>query len=358
VRPCALETHDGDNFARVELATAEAAAWSGDGMFVQSGYRFPEIRQAYREFYRSRSDWYADRSCYAEVGVVFSFDELHLENTHHLREVLPLARYLADHHVLFDFLNEVQIDIEHLRRFKLVIVPHVQYLPLAGREALMSYLSEGGAVLFTGNTGAYDEHARMITKDDTITRMRAGIQAIDNGILRNDSVGVSAVAWIDDIRTWFPKRSWQIHDLMDYHITMDRLRDSLIDELVAASGDEPADDPRLGLLLNELVNSSLSILDGQPTLRIAAWMKPEPTSLVLHLINYDVPGPGIQSDVGAVPAKDVHLSIPVPGGFVVSRVELATPWTSDVAELGWCDVNGRIELTVPQVDVYTVLNMH
>ncbi len=174
MRVCAVPYRGMEYRSLCELATAEAAAWSGDGMFVQPNqpaYLFPEVRRHYRAFYERHADWYVRRTSTAEAGLVYSFDELHLENTHHMHEVYPLAKYLADHHVLFDLLCEGQIRLPELRRFSLVILPHVQYLPVAARRALLRYVREGGCVLVTGNTGAYDEHARPNERQDALAAL-------------------------------------------------------------------------------------------------------------------------------------------------------------------------------------------
>ena len=352
VRPCGLLYHDGGNHARTELATAEAPTWSGDGMFMQSGYEFPDIRRAYRAFYERHAEWYSGRSPHAQVGLLFSFDELHFENVHHQREVFSLARYLANHHVLFDLLNEAQLALDDLRRFGLVIVPHVQYLPRSARNALLAYLDEGGAVLVTGNTGAFDEHARPNTCDDALSHMRASVRSSE------PFQREGRLAWIEDVREWFPARAWQIHDLMDYHVRYERLKETLIDELRAASENEPADDPRLADLLQDLADAPLPVLgpDAPPTLRAAAWVNPGDGSVVLHLLNYNVPGPavpgdGVPGDGGAVPVENVTVSVPVRGHMAVSDVVQSNPWHPDPTPLDFDVVGSRVEFTVPRVDV-------
>ena len=354
VRACALRYHGSDSPARCELATAEAAAFTGDGMFSQPGYLAPEMRAAYRSFFETKRDWYAGRAPWAQVALVFSFDELHLENMHHMREVFPLARYLADHHILFDVLNEKQVTAEHLARYRCVIVPHVQYLPKASRRDLLAYAEGGGAVLCTGNTGAFDEHARPSTAEDLLAELHR--QTWDGGQSLAETIcGSGSLAWVRDIETWFPERAWQIHDLADYHVEFDRLKNEIVPELQAAAGSEPPDDPRLAGLLDAMTGESLAVMDehAPPTLRAACWQSAEGApSLVLHFVNFDVPGPGLPAAAPAVPVENVTVSLPLPEGMAVSRVVLADPWRPDPVSVPFAQAAGRVEFSIDRVDVY------
>ena len=77
---------------------------------------------------------------------------------------------------------------------------------------------------------------------------------------------------------------------------------------------------------------------------------------MLHLLNYNVPGPGVPGPSGpldgsAVPVENVTVSMPVRGDMAVSVVVQSNPWHPEPTPLD-CDVaNGRVEFTVPRVDV-------
>jgi len=355
MRVCAVPYRGMEYRSLCELATAEAAAWSGDGMFVQPNqpvYLFPEVRRHYRAFYERHADWYVRRTSTAEVGLVYSFDELHLENTHHMHEVYPLAKYLADHHVLFDLLCEGQIRLPELRRFSLVILPHVQYLPVAARRALLRYVREGGCVLVTGNTGAYDEHARPNERQDALAALRATAWP---EAYRERRLGKGRLVWIGNVLSWLPKRAWPIHVLWD--VPFERYRTETVNEVVAASRSERADDPRLAELFEAMVGRRLSVLASKTpqTLRVAVWTrKGRVPSVVAHLVNYDAPAVGLPEG-RVTPVRDVQVSLPLPGGMKVSRVVQADPWEPDPEPLEFRQHGGRLKFTVPRVDTYRVV---
>jgi len=365
IRSSVLPYRGAEHRALCELAMAEAAAWSGDGTFIQVRYKFPEIRRAYGAFYKRHAEWYAGRTSHADVGLLLSFDEIHMENTHHMREAYSLAHYLVDHHILFDFLCEGQVTLEELRRFKVVILPHVEFLPARARGAVMRYLDEGGCVLITGNTGACDEHARPNRRDDVLARMR--VKVWPDGHLEREG----RLAWIGDVYSWLPKRAWQMHDLADFEFGT--FKDEVLDKVIAASKEEPADDPRLANLLDELAGCRLSVLgQGTPqTLRAAAWMRTgdapsgDSASLVLHLVNYHVPGTELHNDIHTatekqvepVPVEEVGVSLPLPEAMKVRKVFLADPWNPEPEPLAFQIRGGRVHFTVPRVTIYRAVRI-
>ena len=359
VRACVLPSRDAGHRALCELAIAEAATWSGDGMFVQVNqpeYLFPDIRKAYREFFERHADLYRNKTSVAHVGVVYSFDELHMENMHHLLEVYPIARYLTDNHVLFDFLNEAQITREELARFDVVIVPHVMFLPRASRTALMDYAAGGGKLVLTGNTGAFDEHGRPTGADDTLERMRRETWAAGARATFTRS-GDSSIVWIDDIREWLPKKRCQVHELAD--MRWDELAERVVPEL---QREAPTEDPTrqcFARLLDELAGYRLSALaDETPyTLRVAAWEDVDGRSVVLHLVNYDAPGPTLPETGRVVPVEDVRISLPLRAGRAPSRAWLMDPWHPDPAEMACRTESNRFETAIPKVDTYAVLRL-
>ena len=364
LRVSMLPYRGADQRALCELTTAEAAAFSGDGMHIEVRYKFPENRRTYQAFYDSHAEWYAGRTSAADVGLVFSFDELHMENPYHLREVYSLAHYMLDHHVLFDFLTEGQITLEELRRFRLVILPHVQYLSAEERQAVKAYVNEGGRVLVTSNTGAFDEHACPWTEGGLLA------ETLTEGWIDDHSGEVSRFAegrlWkVNDIAALLPKRKWEIHDLMNVPFPELYEGDMLVNDVVEAAKSE-CDDPAVLELLNELGGTSLPVLgaDAPLTLRCAAWDKPG-DSMVLHLVNYHIPAGIVQANihepkerqVEPVPAENVRVALPVDDPAKVTEVLLANPWNPDPVALDFTIENGRVTFIVPKVDIYQVVKI-
>ena len=357
MRPAVLPYRGADHTALIELATAEAAAFGGDGMFVQPGFQNPDVRERYREFYDARADWFRNRQSVANVGVYFSFDELHMENMRHLAEALMMAGYLSDHHVLFDFLCEGQLQLEEMSRFEVVILPHAEYLPREARTAIDRYLESGGCVLVTGNTGAFDGNGKPWSRDDLLESLRKQARADRTALVWEPSVR-GKLAWIADFERWLPERAWRIHDLKDYHVGIERLENGLVDELVELAKREPDDDPRLAKLLDDMADRELSILPGAPpTLRAAVWVREFPRpSAVVHLVNYDIPGPGTPKDGKPVPVRKVRVSLPLPEAMEPRKIVAAQP-EGDETDIPFKVNNDRVEFVVPEVEVYLAVMM-
>lgn len=356
LRSCVLPYRGADRRALAELAMAEAAAWGGDGAFVQPGYGFPEVRTAYRAFFDRYGEWYTNRTSYASVGLVYSFDELHMGNSLHLREVYALSRYLADHHILFDFLCEGQITLRELSRFDAVIVPHVEFLPSSARRAIHEYLQAGGSLLITGNTGAFDDHGRAVRKRDAFTCLRQAIWGGRPGAYAEHS-GNGHLLWLNDVFSWLPKRSRQMVDLADLH---EEELGGLYAEIAHAASQEPTDDPRLREALERLAGGQLAVLGSKapPTLRVSAWARNRRSpSVVLHLVNYNAPGPGTPSEGEVIPVENVEVKLWLPEGMRVRSVTSANPWKPDGEELSFSQRPDGVRFLVPRVDAYEAVRV-
>lgn len=356
IRSAVLPYKGSDSRNLTELATAEAAAFSGDGAFVQMPYGFSEIRLAYRAFFETNPGWFRNRASHASVGLVLSFDEVHMENTHHLRESAACARYLAENHILFDFLCEGQIRLSELSRFEVVIVPHVEFLPLAARRALVAFIQNGGRVLVSGNTGEFDEHGRPCRTDDLLARLRALVWR--RGADGSESVDYSSAGkarWLNDLRKWIPRRIWEIHDIED--AMKDEYKDAVLPDVVKKAGAVPEVDLRLAAILNDLAGRDLSVLapNAPITIRASAWRGTgSDHSVVLHLVNYDIPGPGLS--VGEpVPVTGVDVRLRT-GPLPVKSVFAGSPWEKP-KELPCRRIGATLRFTVPRIQVYQVIHI-
>lgn len=108
---------------------------------------------------------YFSRQYVADVGLLAS------QNTHdfygHLPDTDNLADYrdsllgtwmiLTDHHVPFEFLFDNQLpDAETLRRYRTLVLPGAAALSRADTERLARWVEQGGRLITTAQTGAYD----------------------------------------------------------------------------------------------------------------------------------------------------------------------------------------------------------
>ena len=377
IRPLVLPYRGAEHKDVFELAMAESAAWGGDGIlqslhsakvrpvmdempeFDKSGFTGPfdfrDVMEHYQGFWDERRDWFAGRTSVAEIGLVLSFDEIHMENMWHAREAYSLAHDLANHHILFDFLCEGQITPEELRRFRAVIVPHVKYLPEAARMAILDYADAGGVVIITGSTGECDENGRPTQVKDILAQMRSDVR--DRGErTRRESMGSGQIIWIADVFQLLPKRAWEVHDVVDINIR-DMMQAGYLDSIRQASKHDPLDEGLLTSLIEDAVGRRSSVLGaGTPaTLRASAWRNED--SLIVHLINYDVPLIGKIGQVEVTPVENVSVSVPVPDGVTPETVEVVDLWNPEPLRPDFAVREGRISFTVPRVDVYRIIRI-
>jgi beta-galactosidase GanA len=122
-------------------------------MYTVPTYAYYDIRQAYAGLFLRI--W---RTGIEDVSLDTCW-RVHLENMHHFAEVSRTARHFENSGVPIVFVSERQMVLDHLRQFKLIVLPHMQYLPTETRAALKQYAAEGGRIFVTGQTGAFTEHA-------------------------------------------------------------------------------------------------------------------------------------------------------------------------------------------------------
>jgi len=77
---------------------------------------------------------------------------------------------------------------------------------------------------------------------------------------------------------------------------------------------------------------------------LAAELTQQAGRRLLHLVNYR----------GDQPARDVRVSLALPGGKAVRGVRLASPERAEDGKVTFCQVAGRVEFTVPQVKIYEI----
>jgi len=143
--------------ASVELAHAEAAA-GGGGCFVENFGQFGEVRQLYRRFYERQPRLFTGFQSLAQVALAFFYNQAHLEDREHLRQVYSIHSTLASDHVLFDFLTEETLHL--LPRYSVFILPSVAYLSRAQEQAMEQWVRGGGTLIVPGAHPTFYEDAK------------------------------------------------------------------------------------------------------------------------------------------------------------------------------------------------------
>jgi hypothetical protein len=143
--------------ANVELAHAEAAA-GGGGCFVENSSQFGDVRRLYRRFYETHPDLFTGYQSIAQVALAFFYNQTHMENPDHLRQIYSLNSALASGHVLFDFLTEETLHL--VPGYRLFILPSVAYLSRAQERAIQQWMDRGGQLIVPGDHPTFYEEAK------------------------------------------------------------------------------------------------------------------------------------------------------------------------------------------------------
>ena len=142
--------------AGIELSMAEASA-GGGGALIQPYYHAPESRRKYGRFFQEHADLLNGYDSQADVGILFSYEQLYWNNTTHLQNVYRLSEYFSNQHVTYDLVNPARATAKQLSRYKIVITPSLLYLADANLRALESYARNSGVWLNIGNSGRFDD---------------------------------------------------------------------------------------------------------------------------------------------------------------------------------------------------------
>ena len=115
----------------------------------------------------------------------------------------------------------------------------------------------------------------------------------------------------------------------------------------------------LAELLKELCGESLSVLKtpGEGGLRVERTTKKTAgkTLSILHLLNYDVPGPGCPVDGPLRELREIPCRIPLKEAAEVRKVLFYTPEKEEDRDLPWTVDNGYLCLSVPELRIYAVV---
>ena len=283
--------HDGNM-----LSNAEAAA-AGGGAFVQPGLgRMPEMA-FWGDWFQDHAELYAGKESVHDVGVLFFADQMYWENREHIEAAYRLRTALSDSHILFDFLVEPHFTPEDVASFGVVIVPHVRHMSRAQMDVLAGYVANDGRAVIIGECGTFDERGKQHEQP-----LRT--------LLDPHSERVRHVEGYADL---VPDRGDEMYELSE------ELTNSwgsgppdLTDRAASVDEAQSARNYPLVDVLRALTGERLTFLgDTVPyTLRVDAYRDTVGGSIIVHLVNYDLPVTGRATSGPPIPARDVHLAVP------------------------------------------------
>lgn len=339
--------YKGGTEATSESAWAEAAAFSGGGAFVNPGAGFPEARRKYHSFFAENADLYEGYRTYAEVGVPFLYDRIHLGNVAHVRQVYRLKDALGQAHLLFEFLPSLA-DEERLARLPVLTLPGVQFLNAQEDEALGRYVERGGTVVALGPLKPAPGQPQTA---EGLLALVGKAQTDDSGALVADK-GRGRLVLLSEPDTWLPEPPFAL-----WQLTEDEMQPKGETErraAAAAAAGLPVPGERLVGLLRGLLQGDGTLCEGPgaENVRLNACLKAGTEDrLVVHLVNYAVPLLRPEEPAVAAPAGPLRVRLALPSGCTAAE---ARGYSPDGAEgpVQVAVAGGTAEMQWPSLKIY------
>jgi len=343
-----------------ELAHAEAAA--GMGAFVHPGKPPTRVFSKYNKFYsENRRLWEGVRE-YAEVGVVYLYSQVHMDNIAHMRQVHKLTRYLAGRHVLYSFITEDKFNLNYLSRYKVVILPEVRYM--SDEEALCAeeYVSNGGILVLTGATSLHNEIGKR-REDFALSKLFGSHSPWEEEFFITN-YGEGHVIYSRLMNTLLPKNHYDLDAFSPggaYPSFLRLSRRDLLEHMATVTKQEEVydyhgDDVLLDSLTN-LLGYRLELTDdpGTASLRFTAYISED--AFILHMVNYAVPVviPKLRREVKVepIPIAEFTVRLRLPEKRHPKSIQLLSP-DSETRDLEWAYKSGSLVLKIPGLRIYGV----
>lgn len=348
-----------------ELAHAEAAA-SGGGVYIQPGFGYPEVRRKYRSFFERHPELFSGYKSYADVAVAYWFDQLHLNNVNHFRMVDKISRYLKEQQIPFDFLTEYDWNPEALSEYKVVILPELFYMSDRQLQTVLDYVKRGGHVASVGRTAAFDDLARPRRLESNFLSSPDPAQRY---VERRDGNGTVLIAqhlvdMLPEDRFSLEKafqicRDGKLQRAFEDKGNSEYLVIAKLDRLIGI--DRLWQGGRLAGFISESLGYEPSIADPESALglRFTPFIKNEGATarIVLHVVNYNIPLAAQDESPKIQPVARLNTRLTLPAGLHVRNVVMHDPEKSGEREIEFVQVDRRLELEIPAVRIYKLVEI-
>ncbi|MAE60752.1 MAG: hypothetical protein CMJ49_05275 [Planctomycetaceae bacterium] len=351
-----------------ELAYAESAA-GGGGSYVPSLHDqplYPELQNKYHTFFKEHAHLLDGYRSHAHVALAYCYDEAHMENVEHLRQVQKLTRYLLDQHILFDYVVEDDLADAPLSRYRVLILPEVRYMNDTQIQAVENFVQTGGAAILTRETGRYDTDGKPRSPGGFASLLDGGVRD-ETGVLTVERGGRCVHSF--DLSNLLPSDRISRDDALHYATS----------ELVSKA-DVPGDpryhalaqlDQALGVDFYLAGGSLLQHITaglGHPPcvadalkgigVRFNAYIKTEGSKgmLVVHAVNYNLPLVGEIKDDRIIPVEDLTVQLSVPNGWNIQQAQACEPG-GDPQALTFNVNGGLLEIVLPTILFYKLISV-
>jgi hypothetical protein len=296
------------------------------------------------EFFREYSDrYFTETENVADVAVVRTWASMAHSIVATLVPAILMEQVLIQHKVPFDLLFDEQMD--RIDRYRAVVLAGQEALSGAWVDKLAAYVRNGGTLVFTGNTGHYNEWREMRTANPLLALM--GGKRLSAVTVQ--AVGKGKLVYIPDLTL---RAKGQAAEARRIGIAGDET--SLAVSGPVRSGSFPAADwvlPENHAAVHRAVTGNLrepvSVTAGAPLTTVMEVLnRPKTGETILHFVNFD--------------SKTAQAGFPVRlraqfAGRKVASVNAFCPELDQPRKLEFAEQGGEVTFTVPPVKVYSMV---
>lgn len=294
----------------------------------RTGTEVYKLHVKYARFVSDNRALFAERTRYVNAAVIYSFPTWmwrgfsSLSVAHDSRDWLPaIARVLEEAHIPYeanlfghrDVWDDTEV-LASLGKYDAIVLPAVDCMSDKQADALRSYVSRGGTLIYCGDLGTRDEDFKL-----RATPALADLAKEARGAVAYGKGKVVRIV-TDDLKAFLTKEKRE-----DGYT---KIRDTVL----SAVGEK-----------------ALLRTNAPRTLWTNCWAQEEGRRLCVHVINYDA---DVDKDA-MVPAKEIEVSLKTPAGFAFDRV-VWIPFGGAQSVLPHKIENGRVVFTLPEVAVYGI----
>ncbi len=149
------------------------------------GNLFPEAYQIIKKVYKKTSRIYRELSnsrVYAEIGIMGN-NILLKEFPRDDPGFVAACKFFTDLHLPFDVINTEYLNLEELKRFKVVVISNLENISEKNIKLVQQYIQQGGKIFFTHKTGFADELLRPYPVDKRLLGLFKSVSELNQRVV-------------------------------------------------------------------------------------------------------------------------------------------------------------------------------